>query len=63
MHGTVKLLDDPAAAEFLGINPQTLAVWRSTKRYPIPYIKVGRSVRYRESDLIEWLESRTCPCA
>ena len=59
MDATIKLLDDPAAAAVLKINPQTLAVWRSTKRYAIPYIKVGRSVRYRESDLMAWLESRT----
>ena len=59
-----RLLDEAAAAAYLGLtNPQTLAVWRSTKRYPLPYVRVGRSIRYRESDLNAWLESRTCQCS
>lgn len=59
MDATNPLLDDPATAEYIGLkNPQTLAVWRSTNRYQIPYIKVGRKVRYRKSDLDAWLESR-----
>ena len=36
------LLTEAQAAELLGIRPQTLSVWRSTKRYPLPYIRVGR---------------------
>lgn len=53
------LLDTRAAAPVVGVEPETLEVWRSTKRYNIPYIKVGRLVRYRRSDLLKWLESRT----
>ena len=53
------LLDTPAAAKEIGTEPSTLEVWRSTKRYDIPYIKVGRLVRYRRSALLSWLESRT----
>ncbi|MFQ2613048.1 hypothetical protein ACK3ZS_19930 [Aeromonas caviae] len=37
----------------------TLAVWRSTGRYNLPYLKVGRLVKYRISDLAEFLASRT----
>jgi predicted DNA-binding transcriptional regulator AlpA len=54
-----KLLSDPEAAELLCVNPQTLAVWRCKKRYNLPYIKVGRKVRYREADILDWLNSRT----
>ena len=39
------------AAEYLGIAAQMLAVWRSTGRYALPFVKVGRNVRYRKSDL------------
>lgn len=46
------------AAAHIGIQPQTLAVWRITGRYGIPFFKVGRTVRYRKSDLDAWLESR-----
>lgn len=47
------------AAAFLGVSEQTLAVWRCTKRYPLPYVKVGRLVRYKTSDLQAFLELRT----
>ena len=53
------LLDERQAASFLGISPGTLSVWRTTRRYPLPYIKVGRVVRYRVSDLRAFIESRT----
>jgi excisionase family DNA binding protein len=54
-----ELLTTQEAADFLGISPGSLEVWRSTKRYAIPYIKCGRLVRYRRSDLEAWLASRT----
>jgi excisionase family DNA binding protein len=47
------------AAEYLGVSVGTLEVWRCTKRYPLPFIKVGRLVKYRKSDLDAFLESRT----
>ena len=54
-----ELLDEKAAAELLDIAPGTLSVWRSTGRYCIPFVKVGRRVRYRRADLESWLASRT----
>jgi excisionase family DNA binding protein len=47
------------AAAFLNVRKQTLAVWRITKRYGLPFVRVGRHIRYRKSDLIRWAESRT----
>ncbi|GAB3514214.1 hypothetical protein GCM10027442_28520 [Emticicia fontis] len=46
------------AAEYLSISPNTLAVWASTGRYQLNFIKVGRAVRYRRSDLNKFLEQR-----
>ena len=54
-----KLLTRAEAAAYLGIRPQTLAVWALTGRYGLRMVQVGRSVRYRKSDLDEWLERRT----
>ncbi|WP_442497656.1 helix-turn-helix domain-containing protein [Methylobacter sp. sgz302048] len=54
-----ELITSQEAAEYLGVTYKTLEVWRSTKRYHIPYIKVGRLVRYRKSDLEAFLLSRT----
>jgi excisionase family DNA binding protein len=56
---TRDLLDEAEAADYLTVAPGTLSVWRSTGRYKIPFIKVGRRVRYRRADLQQWLDSRT----
>ncbi len=53
------LLDDHAAAAVLDVSPGTLSVWRSTGRYALPFLKIGRKVRYRRADLMVWMESRT----
>jgi hypothetical protein len=50
---------DKQAAEVLAVKATTLAVWRSTGRYNLPYLKVGRLVKYRISDLAEFLARRT----
>lgn len=52
------LLSELQAAQFIGVKPTTLQVWRSTKRYGLRYIKVGRLVRYRTSVLQAFLASR-----
>ena len=46
-----ELLDRKTAAKYLKISPGTLAVWDCTKRYDLKPLKVGRSVRYRKSEL------------
>lgn len=53
------LMTTAEAATYLGVAPETLNVWRCVKRYDIPYIKVGRLVKYRKSALDTFLEQRT----
>jgi len=53
-----KLLTPSDVSELLGVSIGTLEVWRSTNRYHLPYIKVGRSVRYKRDDVREFIESR-----
>lgn len=57
------LLTNDQAAEYIGVTPRTLEVWRCTKRHQIPYIKVGRLVKYRKSALDTFLEQRTIGAA
>ena len=57
--GSRDLLDEQQAASTIDVTPGTLSVWRSTGRYNLPFIKVGRKVRYRRVDLERWLEART----
>ena len=53
------LLRPEQAGAFLGgITSATLANWRITGRYKLPFVKVGRLVRYRRQDLEEFLKSR-----
>ena len=56
--GMENLLTTEQAAAFLNIAPGTLVVWRSTKRYAVPYVRVGRHIRYRRSALDAWLDQR-----
>ena len=52
------LLSEAEAAVILGLkNAKTLAVWRCTNRYELPYVKYGRTVRYRRKDLDAFIES------
>ena len=54
----LELLTPEQAAERMGLRPQTLAVWRTTGRYGLPYIRAGRLIRYRPEDLDAFLNSR-----
>ena len=53
------LLTDDEAAKILDVKCGTLQVWRSTGRYQLHFVKVGRNVRYVKSNLIDWLRERT----
>jgi excisionase family DNA binding protein len=57
------LFGNDAAAAYLGVTPRTLEVWRCTKRHQIPYIKVGRLVKYRQAALDTWLAAQTVGAA
>ena len=52
------LLTPQDVATRLGVSTTTLSTWRSTKRYPLAYVKVGRLVRYRLSDVEAFEASR-----
>lgn len=55
------LLSRNEAAAYLGVTPQTLAVWQSTRRYNLKMVKVGGLAKYRKADLDAFVESRTVP--
>lgn len=52
------LLTPEQAAEYLGSTAKTLERWRVTRAYSLPYVKLGRLVRYRKADLDAWIASR-----
>ena len=56
---TDPLLTPKEASEYLGVSQNTLSVWRCVGRYNIPFIKVGRLVKYRKSSLDAFLNHHT----
>ena len=46
-----ELLSRVEAAAYLGVAKQTLAIWACNKRYDLPYVKIGKLVKYRKIDL------------
>lgn len=46
------LLNDRQVAGLLGVSRRTLRSWRTLgAQSPIPFVKVGRAIRYRPSDV------------
>lgn len=53
-----RVLRPDETARRLNNSTSTLAKWRMTGDGP-RFVKVGRAVRYRQSDIEDWLASRT----
>ena len=50
-------LNEHQLADLLCQSVRTIQKWRVTGYGP-PYYKIGRSVRYRRSEMIAWVEER-----
>jgi Helix-turn-helix domain len=55
----VVLLAPSEVAKILGTTEGTLAVWRCTRRYPLPFVRVGRKIRYDLASVEQFIRSRT----
>ena len=53
-----RLVNEREAARLVGFSVAALIKWRREGRGP-RYIRVGRSIRYRVSDLVEWIQRHT----
>lgn len=51
-----ELLSRREAGAYLGVSEQTLAIWKCTGRYNLPYLKIGRLVKYKVADLDAFLD-------
>ena len=54
--GMDRLLTLKEVSEITGKAVRTLYNAKSTGRYPLKFIKLGRSVRVKESDLNAWID-------
>lgn len=57
------LLTRKQAAEYLGVETETLHNWACTKRYNLKFYKVGRLAKYRIEDLEAFLSGRAVNAA
>lgn len=53
-----ELLTRKEAAAYLGVAEKTLAMWKWSGRYGLPFVKIGRLVKYRKSDLDAFIAQR-----
>ena len=53
-----QLMDQKAAAEFIGVMPRTLENWRARRIGPKFLSYSRRMVRYRVADLLLWQASK-----
>lgn len=53
-----RLLNNDDTADQLGISRRTLPVWRVQGKGP-KFIKIGKLVRYDESEVTAWIEANT----
>jgi len=51
-----KLISPAELAETLGISIETVYAWTSQKK--LPYIKLGRLVRFRKDEIDNWLKDK-----
>ena len=51
-------INEGQASIVLDVKSATLCNWRCTGRYNLPFIKTGRLVRYRVTDLAVWIAKR-----
>ncbi len=51
------LLDTIETAALLRCSPKTLALDRVRRRWKVPFLRVGRCVRYDRSAVLSWLAS------
>jgi hypothetical protein len=50
------ILDDAGAANYIGIQPRTLRLWRRTRG--VPHLKLSsKCIKYRVADLDKWLDA------
>lgn len=53
-----RLLGVQEAAEILGVKPKTLYEWKYRKQN-LPFVKIGKSLKIREQDLLDFIERNT----
>jgi excisionase family DNA binding protein len=56
--GAPVFLTTAETAALLRCSPQTLEVDRCRRRWRVPFIRIGRSIRYDRAAVLQWLANR-----
>ncbi|MFC1482787.1 helix-turn-helix domain-containing protein [Candidatus Margulisiibacteriota bacterium] len=51
-----KILTIKDVASILKVKPETISWWTRSRK--IPFVKIGRYIRYLEKDILFWIESK-----
>jgi DNA-binding transcriptional regulator YiaG len=54
-----KLISAEQAADYLGVSSRTLANWRCRSWPNVPYIKLGRCIKYSLTDLDIYIQKNS----
>ena len=57
---SVGLLNEVQAAKVLNLSTRTLQAWRTKGSGPA-FVRAGRAIRYRISDIAAWVEDNVVP--
>jgi len=55
-----RLLTAAEVAEQLAVSVDTLAGWRSSRRFKLPYVRLGGAIRYRAADVEKAVARAVC---
>ncbi len=55
-----QLLNTEETARLLGLKPRTLVLWRHEGRSELPFVRIGRAVRYRPADVEAFIAAKVC---
>lgn len=53
------LLPRKSAAKIIGVECNTLATWASTRRYDLPFVRIGSRAFYKVGDVLDFIERNT----
>jgi len=53
-----RLLNPQQLADLLGVKPGTVYSWLSRKISIPPFVRIGGTVRWRQSTVIAWIEAK-----
>lgn len=58
-HDIPRLMNTKEAATLIAVKPSTLRAWVLARK--IPFVRVGRLVRFKQSDLLALIETNSVP--